>query len=112
LNDSSEQLGDREAMLRLSKADHQRFFTAFVATLLDDFSRYLDAREVVDMEADGVGYHKFALYLSDAEMAELAAAMNRAFAVYMDPKEKSGRKKRLFTSIVMPDASGEESERG
>src|SRR5690242_3267934 len=48
------------AFNRLSKAEHQRYFTSFMLTLLDDYTRYLnrDANGPRDLAADGVGYRK------------------------------------------------------
>ncbi len=92
------------AFNQLSKADHLRYFTAFTISLLDDFSRYLNhsAEGGLDFAADGVGYHKIPFFLSDAEFAEFAAALNQALAPYLALKEGPGRKKRLFSTVMMP----------
>jgi hypothetical protein len=45
-------------------------FLAFVAGMLADFDRYL-ARGDVDLAHDGVSYRISALWLDDAELAEL-----------------------------------------
>lgn len=47
-----------------TREDHLRYFTVFVAGLLTDFGRYLDANGA-DLLADGVGYRQVPLELSD-----------------------------------------------
>ena len=73
-----------EDIANFSKDDHMRYFIAFVATLLDDFSRYLQHSERLDLAADGVSYHKFPLEVSDEELKSLSAKMNAVLAPYLD----------------------------
>jgi DNA-binding transcriptional ArsR family regulator len=107
LNEAAGSLFTSEALAEMSKDDHMRFFTSFVATLLDDFSRYLEYSPKVDLVADGVGYSKAPLYLDDNELAELGKALNKELAVYLANEPAVGRKKRLFTTILMPDITQE-----
>jgi DNA-binding transcriptional ArsR family regulator len=98
------------AVNQLSKEDHLRYFTAFMLTVLDDFSRYLNHREdgKLDLAADGVGYHKLTLFLSDEEFAAFSAALNQALAPFLQMENAYGRKKRMFSTIMMPyDGSSE-----
>lgn len=94
------------AFNRLSKEEHLRYFTAFMLSALGDFSRYLNQTEggTRNLAADGVGYHKLALYLNDEEMARLGAALNEALLPFLELKEVPGRRKRLFSTIMMPDS--------
>jgi DNA-binding transcriptional ArsR family regulator len=85
-----------------SKDDHMRYFTAFVAILLGEFSQYLDSKEKPDLVADGVGYTKVAMYLSDEEFMNMAKKMNEALASTLQNQPAPGRKRRLFTNIVIP----------
>jgi DNA-binding transcriptional ArsR family regulator len=94
-----------EDIANFSKDDHMRYFIAFVATLLDDFSRYLQHSERLDLAADGVSYHKFPLELSDEELKSLSAKMNADLAPYLDNQPGQDRRRRIFSSIVMPDVS-------
>jgi DNA-binding transcriptional ArsR family regulator len=94
-----------EDIANFSKDDHMRYFIAFVATLLDDFSRYIQHSETLDLAADGVGYHKFPLELSDEELKSLSAEMSAALAPYLENQPGKDRRRRIFSSIVMPDVS-------
>ena len=88
----------------LSRAEHQRYFTTFVLTLVDDFTRYLNHRQGdLDMAADGVGYHKIPLFLSDVEMGQMAVALNQALLPFLNLQDTPERKKRIFSTIMLPD---------
>lgn len=91
-----------EAFSRMSKEDHIRYFTAFTLALMDDFSRYLDLPGPRNFAADGVGYHKLLLNLSDEEFAAFAAALNQSLMPFIGLPDAPGRKKRWFTTIMMP----------
>jgi DNA-binding transcriptional ArsR family regulator len=92
-----------EELANLSKEDHLRYFMAFVATLLDDFSRYIRQSEQIDLVADGVGYQKFPLTLSDEEFKQMNQALNEALKPFFEKEPAPGRRRRLFTFTVMPD---------
>lgn len=94
-----------EDVANFSKDEHMRYFIAFVATLLDDFSRYIHHSEKIDLAADGVGYGKFPLELNDEEFSSLTAKMNEALTPYLNNQPGQGRRKRIFSSIIMPDVS-------
>lgn len=93
-----------QALNSLSRQEHMRFFSAFLFTLLDDFARYLDQTPRVDMLADGVGYQKMQLHVSDAEMEAFAMAVQTALAPYFS--DAPGRKNRLLSTIMLPEVSG------
>ena len=94
-----------EDVAHFSKDDHMRYFIAFVATLLDDFSRYIQHSETIDLASDGVGYQKFPLELSDEELKSLSTEMNAFLAPYFDNQPGQDRRRRIFSTIVMPDVS-------
>ncbi len=92
-----------EEMGGVSKEEHLRYFTVFVASLLDDFSRYLEHTQEVNIATDVVGYNKFSLELSDQEIRALTAQVNQAFAPYLNNVPRPDRRRRIITSIIMPD---------
>ena len=89
----------------MSKDDHLRAFTAFTALLLSEFQRYLDSTDTPDAAADGVGYHQRILYMSDSEMMDFGKALYQVLKRYDSPEP--GRKRRLFSTVMMPDFPGE-----
>ncbi len=104
LNIAKYNVDDTEALSQMSKEEHLRYFTAFMMTLLDDFSRYLKRSETrpLDYAADGIGYQKMPLFLSDQELGEFASALNQAMAPFLKLENTPGRQKRLFTTVMMP----------
>ena len=89
-------------LAKATPADHLRWFTMFVAGLLGDFGRYLAGRERVDLLADGVRYSQVPLELTDQEFAELHGRLHAAIAPALGNRPGEGRRRRMFTTIVMP----------
>lgn len=90
-----------------SREDHLRYFTIFVATLLGDFARYLqqgDPDAPIDLLADGVGYRETPFYLSDDELIQAAKAINQALLPFLKNEPAPHRRRRLFATILIPDA--------
>ncbi|MBY8872027.1 helix-turn-helix domain-containing protein [Micromonospora sp. PLK6-60] len=92
---------DAEALATATPADHARYFTAFVSSLLSEFSRYL-ARERIDFVADGVGYQQLVLHLTDAELGEFAAGFNALVGPLLGNQPGDGRIPRLLATVLMP----------
>ncbi len=92
-----------EEMAKSSKDDHMRYFIAFIATLLDDFSGYIHHSETIDFGVDGTGYQKFSLELSDEEFISLATQLNAAFGPCLANTPRQDRRRRIFSTIIMPD---------
>jgi hypothetical protein len=90
-----------EDLAAATPEDHLRYFTMFLAGLLGDFGRYLQ-RDNVDLVADGVGYRQVPLHLTDQEFAELAGRLNAALAPALGNRPGGERKRRMFTTVVMP----------
>lgn len=80
---------------------HRRAFSAFVAGLLDQFDRYTQAPNI-DLERDGVSYRQTALWLTDAELFDLAGEIHASISRRARNTEQGGRSRRLLTQIVLP----------
>jgi len=89
--------------------DHLRYFSTFLGALVADYAAYLEGGEL-DMVADRVGYRQVPLWLSDDEFDELTAEMSEAVRRRLDNEPTSQRRRRLFTTIVMPDDRGSRSD--
>ena len=87
----------------LDKEQHMRYFTTFVATLLEDFTCYLERTPEVDPVSDGVGYHKVPLELSDQELIEMAQAVNQALLPFRGNNPSPLRRRRLFATVLIPE---------
>lgn len=81
--------------------DHRRTFTAFIGGLLADFDQYL-AHEPTDPTADGVTYQQAALWLTDAEMAELQDEIRAAVSSRIGRDPDQDRTRRMISLVTMP----------
>ena len=82
--------------------DHLRYFTTFLGTLIDAFGAYLD-EGASDFVSDGVGYRQVPLWLTDEELSAVAEALREAIRPALENPPAQGRRRRLITTIVMPD---------
>lgn len=101
-----------EALKNFNKEDHLRYFTSFAVTLVDEFARYLEHASKVDMAADGVGYTRVVLFMDDSELTDFSRTLNQVLTPYLasenlaDPVGMGLRKKRIFSTVFMPEVSG------
>ncbi|OGX68183.1 MAG: transcriptional regulator [Paenibacillus sp. RIFOXYA1_FULL_44_5] len=92
-----------------SRDDHMRFFMTFIASLLDDFARYLQ-QEKFDLLRDGVGYRQIPLYLSDEEFVEFAKKIQSVYMEAAMNKPAPVRHRRMISTIVMPEPKSSSSQ--
>jgi hypothetical protein len=85
----------------MTAAEHGRAFTAFVASLLADFGRWLD-RGDVDAGRDGVGYSQAALWLDDEEYAGFLAEVRELVGRRMANEPGGRRRRRLLSTVLLP----------
>ncbi|MEU5941002.1 helix-turn-helix domain-containing protein [Micromonospora sp. NPDC047548] len=92
---------DAVTLATADREDHARWFTAFVSSLLSEFSRYLD-RDHIDYTADGVGYQQLVLHLSDAELASFARDLGTLLLPLIAHQPTADRTPRLLATILLP----------
>jgi DNA-binding transcriptional ArsR family regulator len=86
----------------LSPENHLRHFTAFVATMLSDFSRYLSQNKPVDFSRDLVAYRQVPLFLSNDELKEISQKINVALKPFLGNLSKPERRLRVLSTMIMP----------
>ncbi|HEX8361975.1 MAG TPA: helix-turn-helix domain-containing protein [Longimicrobium sp.] len=99
-----------DELAHAGREDHIRYFTVFLAGLLDDFQRYLDAPSA-DFARDGAGYRQIPLYLSDEELAGFTAELNRVIQGALLNEPRPGRRRRVLTRIILPSPEHDTDER-
>jgi DNA-binding PadR family transcriptional regulator len=87
-----------EELKNASAEEHMGFFMKFIATVLDDFERYVN-QEDFDFIKDGTGYRQVSFYASDEEYRELLETINGGLMKLIG-NEEEGRRKRTLTTIV------------
>jgi len=66
----------------------------------------------VDYAADGVGYSQVVLYMDENELMAFSQKMNEALLPFAENKddESSTRRKRIFSTVLMPAANESKQE--
>ncbi|QUQ66834.1 helix-turn-helix domain-containing protein [Kutzneria sp. CA-103260] len=85
----------------LTVDDYRRGFDLALATLLAEFTAYLD-RDGVDPTADLVGFRQHAIWLSRAELAEFMADLREVIVPRLAQEPTADRSRYLVSPIVFP----------
>lgn len=88
--------------------DHVRYFTTFLMTLLADYTHFIQSRSQINLTEDGIGYHTVPLYMSDEELKNFGVQLQQLMKPYLTLE--SDKKRRMFSSVIMPSADEEEEE--
>lgn len=89
----------------LTSEQHLAGITAVLAGVLGDAERYLGrTTEPGQHRRDQLGYQQLALWLSDAEFAELAQTMSAVLAPLLANAQAPGRTRRLLTTLIIPSS--------
>jgi hypothetical protein len=97
----------------MSVEDHRQAFMAFVAGLLADADRYLE-RGDIDPLRDGVSYRLAAMWLDDAEYADLLRDLVRVLQPRLASAPRKGRRRRILATVLLlgDDATETQGEAG
>jgi DNA-binding transcriptional ArsR family regulator len=90
-----------EEAKRMSAEEHAQAFMVYVAGMLADADRYLAAGRP-DPARDGADYQVGALWLSDAEFAELLRDLSVVFRPRLANPPAPGRKRRMVYTVFLP----------
>jgi DNA-binding transcriptional ArsR family regulator len=94
-----------EEARRMSAEEHAQAFMVYVAGMLADADRYLAAGRP-DPARDGADYQLGALWLSDAEFAELLRDLSIVFRPRLANPPEPGRKRRMVYTVFLPAPEG------
>ena len=86
---------------KMTLDEHRQAFMAFVAGLLADFDRYL-ARRDVDIVRDGGSYRLAAMWLDNAELAELSHELNQVLQRRLANPPGPDRERRVLATVFIP----------
>ncbi len=85
----------------MTAEEHGQAFMAYVAGMLADADRYL-ASAPVDPIRDGADYQVGALWLTDAEFAELLRDTSIVFRPRLANPPGKGRRRRMMYTVFLP----------
>jgi hypothetical protein len=97
-----------DEVAKMTPDEHRQAFLAYVAGLIGDFDRYL-ARGDIDLLRDGVSYRLAGMWLDDTELNELARELVTAIQPRLANAPKTGRKRRIFGTVLLPGGHAEPS---
>jgi DNA-binding transcriptional ArsR family regulator len=103
LPDTNVSLSEEE-LRNAGAEEHMDFFMKFMATVLDDFERYL-SQEDFDLIKDGAGYRQVSFYANDEEYLELIGSINAGLMKLLGNEDDGIRSKRTLTTIVTAEKS-------
>jgi DNA-binding transcriptional ArsR family regulator len=81
--------------------EHAQAFMAYVAGLLADFDRYLEAG-VPDPLRDGAAYRVAAMWLTEAEFADFVRELQELAQPRLANAPGKGRRRRMLYSVLLP----------
>jgi len=88
-------------MSKMTPDDHRRAFMAFLAGVLADVDRYIDAGDV-DLERDGAGYRTVGLWLTTDELEEMVTVIAAAVQSRAGYGPGGGRTRRMLSTVLIP----------
>jgi hypothetical protein len=90
----------REELAAVPTEDHLRYFTTFMAILLQGFDEYLAADP--DFRTDIVGYTEAAIWATPEEFAKFTNKLNAALLPLSRHGEGEGRQQYKLATVVYP----------
>ncbi|TDD39873.1 helix-turn-helix domain-containing protein [Saccharopolyspora elongata] len=93
---------DSAARATMTLEDHRRAFTAFSASLMADFERYL-AQEGAAPATDGVVYRQAAMWLTEEEFAALIDEIQAAIIARTGNEPSGDRSRHVISLVVVPN---------
>ena len=94
------ELSDDE-LSRMTPDDHRRAFVAFLAGVLADVDRYVDAGDV-DLQRDGAGYRTVGLWLTIDELTAMVTEIAAAVQARAGNGPGGGRTRRNLSTVLIP----------
>lgn len=92
----------RDEMVSVSKEDHLRYFTTFMAILLQGFDEYLESDP--DFQTDMFGYTELAVWATPEEFTKFSEKLNAALLPLLRNSKGDGRKQYQLATIIYPMA--------
>jgi hypothetical protein len=89
--------------------EHAQAFTAYIAGLLADFDRYITTAP--PDPAREAGYRVGAMWLTDAEFADLLLDLRAVFQPRLAKPPGKGRRRRMIYTVYLPDPRQEPDAR-
>jgi hypothetical protein len=88
---------------QMSKDDHLRYFSSYVAGLVQGFKAYLDSQETLDLVSDRVGFSEIQFYADIDEFDALFIPIRDQLSKISQQPPQPGRRLRKLVLINYPE---------
>ena len=88
---------------QMSKEDHLRYFSSFVAGLVQSFKAYLDSKDTPDLVSDRVGFSEILFYASTEEFDALFMPIRDQLSKISQQPPQPGRRLHKLVLINHPE---------
>ncbi|WP_433945099.1 helix-turn-helix domain-containing protein [Paenibacillus sp. SN-8-1] len=95
---------------KMSADEHRQLFMKFVMGLVGDFDEYLQ-QDHYDLVKDGITFRQTQFYLTDEEYKQMLVDVREQMARYMGNKPGHGRRRRMMSTIVIPEKNNADSNK-
>lgn len=89
-------------VLKATPADHLRYFTTFVAGLIENFARYIRRPDATVAES-GISYRQVTLHLTKDELSRLTEEIEVLFRRDLQNPPGDDRKPMVISRIILPE---------
>ncbi|SER19354.1 Helix-turn-helix domain-containing protein [Gracilibacillus ureilyticus] len=91
-----------EEIASMSREEHLEMFTQFISSTIQDYGKYLTKKNI-NLAEDRVSYRQGTYYLSNEEFDQMITELKHVYEKYRQYEPDSNRRKRKFTTIIIPD---------
>jgi DNA-binding transcriptional ArsR family regulator len=91
-----------EDVQQMSREDHLRYFSSYVAGLVQSFKAYLDSQDTPDLVSDRVGFSEILFYASTDEFDALFIPLRDQLSKISQQTPQPGRRLRKLVLINHP----------
>ena len=95
-------LVNKEDFSQYTRAEHQRFFASYLASLLKGFSDYLSSREKVDLDKERIGFTDAIFYATPEELDRIGEVLLQTLEPLRKNKPSENRQRQIFSVITFP----------
>jgi hypothetical protein len=92
----------QEDLSGLTPEQHIAYFTVFANTLIADFARYIRGADAAQVLADGLGYNRATIHLTEAQAIDLRERVQQMVMEIISQPPAPGARRFVLSSVFIP----------
>ncbi len=92
-----------EEVAQFTASEHLGNFTLFMASLIDEFARYIEGIDTHHVVEEGMSYNRAVLYLNESERAQFQQQVIEFVGKWLSNPPSPDRQRFTLASIIIPD---------